>query len=113
MREWLPRRFRAIRRAFAIIYVERPGLHRAVRIEAQYGQFTAIRELVEFIRTSKRGICGAGHYHARVPEDAAAILLHARVPRGDMIGYATPRHATGPSPHIGRAGPAATPRGGS
>jgi UDP-N-acetylglucosamine acyltransferase len=62
----------AVRRAFAIIYVERLPISVALlRIEAEYGQFTAIRELVEFIRTSKRGICGAGHYRAGA-EDAAA-----------------------------------------
>jgi UDP-N-acetylglucosamine acyltransferase len=67
-----PAEINAVRRAFAVIYVERLPISAALlRIEAEYGHFAAIRELVEFIRTSKRGICGAGHYRAGA-EDAAA-----------------------------------------
>jgi UDP-N-acetylglucosamine acyltransferase len=62
----------AVRRAFAIIYVEGLPISAALlRIEAEYGQFAAVRELVEFIRTSKRGICGAGHYRAGGDAEAA------------------------------------------
>jgi UDP-N-acetylglucosamine acyltransferase len=62
----------AVRRAFAIIYVERLPISAALlRIELEFGQFAAIRELVAFIRSSKRGICGAGHYRTGA-EDAAA-----------------------------------------
>lgn len=52
----------AVRKAFRIIYLTRPALPLSaalLRIEAELGQFAAVRELVEFIRTSKRGICGA------------------------------------------------------
>jgi UDP-N-acetylglucosamine acyltransferase len=62
----------AVRRAFAIIYIEGLPISAALlRIETEYGRFAAIRELVDFVRTSKRGICGAGHYRA-LTEDAAA-----------------------------------------
>ena len=67
-----PAEIQAVRRAFAFIYVEGLPISAAlVRIEAEYGQFAAVRELVEFIRSSKRGICGAGHYRA-AGESAAA-----------------------------------------
>ncbi len=52
----------AIRTAFRLIYLTRPALplgDALTRIEAELGEFPAIRELLEFIRTSKRGICGA------------------------------------------------------
>jgi UDP-N-acetylglucosamine acyltransferase len=52
----------AVRKAFRIIYLTRPALPLSaalLRIEAEVGQSDAVRELVEFIRSSKRGICGA------------------------------------------------------
>ncbi len=52
----------AVRKAFRIIYLTRPALPLSaalLRIEAELGNFEAVRELVEFIRSSKRGICGA------------------------------------------------------
>ncbi len=52
----------AIRKAFRIIYLTRPALPLTtalLRIEAELGPVPAVCELVEFIRTSKRGICGA------------------------------------------------------
>ena len=52
----------AVRKAYRIIYLTRPALPMSaavLRIEAELGEFPAIRELVEFIRTSKRGIPGA------------------------------------------------------
>jgi len=52
----------AIRKAFRIIYLTRPALplpSALLRIEAELGEHAAVQELVEFIRTSKRGICGA------------------------------------------------------
>jgi UDP-N-acetylglucosamine acyltransferase len=62
----------AVRRAFAIIYKERLTIPAALlRIEAEYGQFQAIRELIDFIRTSKRGICGAHRFPANEEEAAA------------------------------------------
>lgn len=62
----------AVRRAFAMIYIERLTLPAAlVRIEAELGQFASIRELVEFIRSSRRGICGA-HRFLNHDEEAAA-----------------------------------------
>lgn len=62
----------AVRRAFRIIYRERLTVAAAVlRIEAELGHFPAIRELLDFIRTSKRGICGAHRFDPHA-EDAAA-----------------------------------------
>lgn len=53
----------AVRRAFSMIYKERLPIPVAIlRMEAELGQFDAIRELVGFIRTSKRGICGSHRY---------------------------------------------------
>jgi UDP-N-acetylglucosamine acyltransferase len=52
----------AVRKAFRTIYLHRPALPLSaalLRIEAELGEFAAVRELVEFIRSSKRGICGA------------------------------------------------------
>ncbi len=52
----------ALRKAYRIIYLTRPALPMSaavLRIEAELGEFPAIQELVEFIRSSKRGICGA------------------------------------------------------
>lgn len=52
----------AIRKAYRIIYLTRPALPMSVavlRIEAELGAFPAIQELIAFIRTSKRGVCGA------------------------------------------------------
>lgn len=63
----------AVRRAFAIIYKERTPIPVALmRIEAEFGQFAAIRELVQFIRTSKRGICGSHRMHSHGESEAAA-----------------------------------------
>jgi UDP-N-acetylglucosamine acyltransferase len=57
----------AIRKAFRIIYLTRPALllsEATARIEAELGSFAAVRELLDFIRTSKRGISGPHHYRA-------------------------------------------------
>jgi UDP-N-acetylglucosamine acyltransferase len=62
----------AVRRAFTMIYKERLTISAAlIRIEAELGQFPTIRELVEFIRSSKRGICGAHRFQANEEEAAA------------------------------------------
>lgn len=62
----------AVRKAFRLIYRERLTVAAALlRIEAELGQHSAIRELVEFIRSSKRGICGAHRFDPHA-EDAAA-----------------------------------------
>jgi UDP-N-acetylglucosamine acyltransferase len=62
----------AVRRAFALIYKERLTISAALmRIEAELGQFPTIRELIEFIRSSKRGICGSHRYQAFEDEAAA------------------------------------------
>ena len=63
----------AIRKAYRIIYLTRPALPlpaALLRIEAELGAFPAVRELIEFIRTSKRGICGA-HRLATGSDEAA------------------------------------------
>lgn len=64
----------AVRRAFALIYKDRLPIPAALmRMEADLGHFAAIRELVAFIRSSKRGICGAHRFHSHSEgEDAAA-----------------------------------------
>jgi UDP-N-acetylglucosamine acyltransferase len=65
----------AVRKAFQIIYLSRPALLLSAavnRIEAELGHFAAIRELVEFIRTSKRGIAGAHRYVAGDDGDSLA-----------------------------------------
>jgi UDP-N-acetylglucosamine acyltransferase len=41
-------------------------------MEAELGQFEAVRELAQFIRTSKRGICGAHRFRTDDDEAAAA-----------------------------------------
>jgi UDP-N-acetylglucosamine acyltransferase len=65
----------AVRKAFRIIYLSRPALPLTTavnRIEAELGHIPAIRELVSFIRESKRGICGAHRLASTDDEDAAA-----------------------------------------
>lgn len=65
----------AIRAAFKIIYLTRPALLLSAavdRIEAELGHFPAIRELVEFVRTSKRGVAGAHRYVAGDDGDSLA-----------------------------------------
>jgi len=65
----------AVRRAFSMIYKEQVPIPVALlRLEAESGQFAAIRELVQFIRSSKRGICGSHrfHGHGEDRESAAA-----------------------------------------
>ncbi len=64
----------AVRRAFALIYKERMPIPMVLlKIEAELGHLPAIRELVGFLRTSKRGICGAHRFHLRgESEDRAA-----------------------------------------
>jgi UDP-N-acetylglucosamine acyltransferase len=64
----------AVRRAFAMIYKEFLPIPVALqRMEAELGQFAAIREVVAFIRASKRGICGAHRLQTFDDrEDAAA-----------------------------------------
>lgn len=52
----------AIRKAFRILYLTRPAIPISAaltRIEAELGKHETIRELVGFIRESKRGILGA------------------------------------------------------
>jgi UDP-N-acetylglucosamine acyltransferase len=62
----------AVRRSFAMIYKERLTIPAALaRMESEYGHFAAVRELVEFIRSSRRGICGA-HRYRQLDEEAAA-----------------------------------------
>lgn len=49
----------AVRRAFRMIYLERiPITTVTATLDREMGKVPAIRELVDFIRTSKRGICG-------------------------------------------------------
>jgi UDP-N-acetylglucosamine acyltransferase len=68
-----PAEIQAVRRAFAMIYIDRVPIPAALlRMEAELGQFAAIRELVAFVRTSKRGICGAHRFSGGDAEDAAA-----------------------------------------
>ncbi len=71
----LPAERGAIRKAYRIIYMTRPALPLSaalLRIEAELGAFPAIQELVEFIRTSKRGICGAHRLAGNGEDDESA-----------------------------------------
>lgn len=62
----------AVRRSFRFIYIERMTISAAVlRMEAEFGSVPAVRELIEFIRTSKRGICGPASFDPNA-QDAAA-----------------------------------------
>jgi UDP-N-acetylglucosamine acyltransferase len=61
----------AVRKAFAFIYADRLPIPAALlRMEAELGHIPAVREIIEFIRSSKRGICGAHRFS--IDEDAAA-----------------------------------------
>jgi UDP-N-acetylglucosamine acyltransferase len=62
----------AVRRAFRFIYIERVTIPVAVmRMEAELGGVPAVRELIDFIRLSKRGICGPACFDSNA-QDAAA-----------------------------------------
>lgn len=62
----------AVRRAFRFIYIERVTISAAVlRMEAEMGGLPAVRELIDFIRSSKRGICGPASFEPNA-QDAAA-----------------------------------------
>ena len=61
-----------VRKAFRIIYRERLTIPAAViRIEAELSHLPAVRELIDFIKASKRGICGAARLGEPVEEAAA------------------------------------------
>ena len=62
----------AVRRAFRSIYIERATISVALmRMEAEMGSIPAVRELIDFIRSSKRGICGPASFDEHA-QDAAA-----------------------------------------
>jgi UDP-N-acetylglucosamine acyltransferase len=62
----------AVRKVFRSIYIERLLIPMALmRAEAEFGSLPAVRELIDFVRSSKRGICGPAAYLATA-EDAAA-----------------------------------------
>jgi UDP-N-acetylglucosamine acyltransferase len=62
----------AVRTAFKMIYREGLTIAAAMlRIEATLGHVPAVRELIEFIRVSKRGICGPRRFDSGA-EDLAA-----------------------------------------
>ncbi len=63
----------AVRAAFRRIYVERLPIPLALaRTEAEAGDLPAVRELVAFIRASKRGICGMYRADERAEHNRAA-----------------------------------------
>lgn len=63
----------AVRRAFRFIYIERATISAALmRMEAEMGGVPAIRELIDFVRSSKRGICGPAYFDSNAAEAAAA-----------------------------------------
>jgi UDP-N-acetylglucosamine acyltransferase len=65
----------AVRKAFRIMYLTRPAIpltEALARIETELGQNAAIRELVGFIRESKRGILGAHRVDTGEDEDGSA-----------------------------------------
>lgn len=56
-----PVEIQAVRKAFRIFHREKLTIAAALlRVEAELGQVPAVREVIDFIRTTKRGICG-GH----------------------------------------------------
>jgi UDP-N-acetylglucosamine acyltransferase len=62
----------AVRKAFRTIYLSRPALplpEALACIESELGSVPVIRELLGFIRESKRGISGAHHYAAGEDDD--------------------------------------------
>ncbi|MBN9121466.1 MAG: acyl-ACP--UDP-N-acetylglucosamine O-acyltransferase [Planctomycetes bacterium] len=64
----------AIRKAYRILFMTRPvqPLPLALlRIESELGTLPAVRELLEFIRSSKRGICVTDRFVAEGDEDAS------------------------------------------
>lgn len=62
----------AVRRAFRFIYIERLLISAALmRMEAELGSVPAVREVIDFIRASKRGICGPASFDVHA-QDAAA-----------------------------------------
>jgi UDP-N-acetylglucosamine acyltransferase len=62
----------AVRRAFRFIYLERLTIAAALlRMEAEFGGVPAVRELIDFVRSSRRGICGPASFDATA-QDAAA-----------------------------------------
>lgn len=64
----------AVRAVFRMIYLQRVSIAAAAdQAEAKYAHLPAVRELVQFIRTSKRGIPG-GHLYRR---DTAATVAEA------------------------------------
>lgn len=61
----------AVRKAFSFIYADHLPIPAALlRMEAELGHIPAVREIVAFIRASKRGICGAHRFNA--DDEAAA-----------------------------------------
>jgi UDP-N-acetylglucosamine acyltransferase len=62
----------AVRKAFSFIYVDHLPIPAALmRMEAEFGHIPAVREIIEFIRSSKRGICGAHRFNADEEQIAA------------------------------------------
>lgn len=63
----------AVRRAFRMIYLERKPIAAVMNIlDREMGQIPAIRELVDFVRSSKRGICGYYRAEERHADDSSA-----------------------------------------
>ena len=63
----------AVRKAFRFIYFDKLPVSAAVlKMEAQLGDVPAVREVIEFIRASKRGIAGPGAFRADRGEMEAA-----------------------------------------
>jgi UDP-N-acetylglucosamine acyltransferase len=65
----------AVRKAFRILYLTRPALPitaALARIEAELGQHAAVRELLDFIGESKRGILGSHRLDTGEDEDTSA-----------------------------------------
>ena len=71
----LPADRAAVRKAFRIIYLTRPAIPlpaALLRVEAELGTSPVVRELLDFVRTSKRGISGAHKLVAGADEDGSA-----------------------------------------
>ena len=62
----------AVRRAFRIIHMHGLTITAAVaRVEAELGEFPAVRELIDFIRSARRGICSGRHRGLTASAEAA------------------------------------------
>jgi UDP-N-acetylglucosamine acyltransferase len=62
----------AVRKAFRILYREKLMLQNAVeKLERELGHYPVVKEMIQFIRESKRGVCGSQFYEKNSEAEAA------------------------------------------